>query len=160
MFDIFIETEAPGFNRHIARIMPVRNVDIMILQQRFRRVAQQGGKMARHGRDEQNLGLRAIRILLEMDQAGERRCQDGLIRDANELVADRDVVDHISGAFMGGARIAEHIERRGHVAQHDAVRLGRASRFSTACCYAAPSFATDPKRPPGLGRGRKSSSIP
>src|ERR1700758_1163109 len=89
MFDIFIETETPRFNRHVACVMPVRDVNVMVLKQRFRRVAQQSGKMARHWGDEQNLGLWAISSFPEMDQTGERRVEHDFIRDTDRLVADR-----------------------------------------------------------------------
>jgi hypothetical protein len=61
-----------------------------------------------------------------MYQTGEGRFIDHGIFDADEAVADHDILDGVGGAFVGGAGVAEDVEGCVHVAQRDAVgRLWR-----------------------------------
>ena len=47
-----VETKCPLAQRHIARAMPIGDVDIMIQQQGLNRAAQQGGEVPGHRRDK------------------------------------------------------------------------------------------------------------
>ncbi len=46
MVHIVVEIEAALIDRHVARIAPVGDVDLVILQEALRRAAQQGGVVA------------------------------------------------------------------------------------------------------------------
>ena len=53
--DVIVEIEAAIGQRHIARVAPVGDVNVIGRQKGFDRAAQQGRVMARHGRNDQQL---------------------------------------------------------------------------------------------------------
>ncbi len=88
MLDIFIEAEAAVPDRHVARIGPVGDVDVVIGQQHAHRVAQQRREMAAERCHQQHLGLDGCTFLDEAQQRAERRGQHLLLVHGNDLVAD------------------------------------------------------------------------
>ena len=65
IIDVVVEVEMALGQRHGAGVDPVGDVDVMARQKGFHRPAQQRGVMARHGRDDQQLGL-PRRLALEL----------------------------------------------------------------------------------------------
>ena len=55
--DIFVEAERAGGERHVAGVVPIGDVDVVVLQQGLDRVAQQRGEMARQRRHDQHARL-------------------------------------------------------------------------------------------------------
>ncbi len=53
-----IEIECAMPQRDVARVVPVREIDIVVTQQRLHRSAQQSREMTRHWRNEQHARLR------------------------------------------------------------------------------------------------------
>ena len=73
VIDELVEAEAPFAQRHVARVLPVGDVDIVLGQHHLHGVAQQSGEMARHRRHQQNARVRARMVLAEVEQRSERR---------------------------------------------------------------------------------------
>ena len=65
---IFVEAEPALIERNVAGVMPVGDVNVVILQQGFHRAAQQGGEVAGHRRHQQHARLLRRVLLLEMQQ--------------------------------------------------------------------------------------------
>ena len=63
--DVIVEVESAVGQGHGARVLPVGDVDLVVLEHGFDGVAQQGGVMARQGRDDQH-----GRLALEPGQRG------------------------------------------------------------------------------------------
>ncbi|MNF01419.1 hypothetical protein D3C80_2004060 [compost metagenome] len=66
MLHEFIEAEAPGYQRDIARIVPVGDIDVVVGQHGLRRAAQQRGKVAGHRRHQQHARLAADAVAAEV----------------------------------------------------------------------------------------------
>ena len=84
VLDVLVEPEPAGRQRHVARVVPVGDVDVVVGEHRAHGVAQQRGEMAGHRRDEEHARLCGRDVLPEVQQGCERR----RVRD---LFADRDV---------------------------------------------------------------------
>ena len=61
--DVVVDAEAARLDRHVARIGPVGDVDVVVPEQRLDRAAQQRGEMARQRRDHQHARLRRVDVL-------------------------------------------------------------------------------------------------
>jgi len=83
-----VEIEAPARQRHVAGIVPIRQVDVVIGKQRAQRAAQQRREMARHRRDHQDARLRRHDILPEMKQRAEGRGVRHRLDDRDLAVLD------------------------------------------------------------------------
>ena len=119
IIDIFVETEAPRFHRHVAGILPVGDIDVMVLQQRRYRAAQQGCEMPRHRRHHQHLGLGGLDVILhEMQQVAERQVEYDLLAHLDLGIAGLDTVNAIGGALVGHTRALEHVHQGEHAARH------------------------------------------
>ena len=70
---IVLEREFAVLELDVARVDPVGDVDLVVAQQRADRAAQQGGEMARHRRDQEDLGIVLAACFAEMEQLAERR---------------------------------------------------------------------------------------
>ena len=105
--------------------MPVRDVDIVVLEQNFDGVAEQGGEVAGHRGAEQHFWLRAVRVLFEVDEAGEGGGMDDFVVHRDHGVADGDFADAVGGAGVRGAGIAENLHGGVEVAQGEAVGFAR-----------------------------------
>ena len=84
--DVVVEVEAALGQRHHARIAPVGDVHLGMRQHRLHRAAQERGVVARHGRDDQELGVISRgrigpgrRIALEMDEVAKRARPDSAL---------------------------------------------------------------------------------
>ena len=88
MLDIFVEAEAAVGEAGLARIVPVGDVDVVLGQEHFHRVAQKRREMAGHRRDEQHARLHLRDVFLEMQEGAERRGERRLFGDRGLLVAD------------------------------------------------------------------------
>ncbi len=72
MLDIFIQPELALLQRHVARVVPIGDVDVMIAQQGLHGAAQQGRKVARHRRHQQHARLLLHQLFFEMQQGAKR----------------------------------------------------------------------------------------
>ena len=117
MADIVVEAEAAVRGRHVARIVPVGDVDVVLGQHGAHGGAQQRREMAGQRRDQQHARLRLLDVLLEMQQRAERRDVGGLLGHRDLAVADRDAVDAVRRARVGQAGARDQLIGRGQVAQ-------------------------------------------
>ena len=114
---VAVETERAVGQRHVARIVPVGNIDVMLGEHRAHRGAQQSREMARQRRDQQNARLLLFDVLLEMPQGGKRRHQSRLFGHRDFAVADHDAVDAVFRPRMGEPDAGDHLIGGGKIAQ-------------------------------------------
>ncbi len=134
--DVVVEVEAALDDRHVAGVDPVGDVDVVVLQEGLHRAAQQGGEVARQGRDDQHRGcveglaggLQVGGFAPEAAQLHPGRAPDRLHVHAHIGLSDADLVDapgrlgvapgHVGGQVGGGVegaaqtRGGRRIERR------------------------------------------------
>ena len=115
--DIFVQTEPAGGERHLARVVPVGDVDVVVDQHRLHGVAQERGEVARHRRDDQHARSRVRHVLPEPQQRSERRRMDGFLVDRDVDFAHLDAVDAKRRPAMGQRREQEHFACRRDLAQ-------------------------------------------
>ncbi len=118
MADIAVEAEAAGGERHVARVVPVGDVDIVFGQHGAHGRAQQRGEMARQRRDQQDARLRLVDVLLEMQQRAERRHVGRFLPYRHLAIAHRDAGNAVGRAHMGQARTRDQLIGRGEVAEY------------------------------------------
>ena len=113
--DVIVEIETADGDRHVARVVPVGDVDIVLGQHGLNRAAQQRGVVARHRRDDQHLRVVAFAadgfIASEVNEIAERFDEHDLFvdrhGDAGDLrrlqaefgfaIAPRDVFENFAG---------------------------------------------------------------
>ena len=105
--DVVVQIEHVGHDRHVAAIDPVGDVDVMVRQHGLDRAAQQGREMSRQGGRDQNLGIVAVGLALEMDQIAIGPVDRHLDLDRHFLAVDHRMVDAPFGlaVFVGHPRI-------------------------------------------------------
>ena len=104
-----VEVEAAIAQRHIARVMPVGDIDVVLGQQNANRIAQQGREMAGHRRNHQHRRLMDGRIFLEMKQRRERRRKGRLFGDGDFLITDHDGIEAERRPLVGQAGAADDL---------------------------------------------------
>ncbi len=62
------QVETVGCHRDEAAILPFGHIDVVVGEHRLDRAAQQGGEMAGERRDDQQLGILALGVALEVEQ--------------------------------------------------------------------------------------------
>ena len=111
--DILLEPEAALRQRHFARVLPVGDVDVMVLQHGLHGVAQEGGEVAGQGRDDQHLRLGRVDVLPEVQQAAEGQVERGLFDDQRFAVLDHHRLDAEGLGDMRQLGACRHFQR-GH----------------------------------------------
>ena len=107
--DVVVEIEPACRQRHVARVLPIGDVDVVVGQKRLDRAAQQRCKVAGHGRHEQQarMGSRTPRIdaALEVHQPARGMLPDNLLGDSHRHAVDNRVGDAECrlGIAAGGA---------------------------------------------------------
>jgi hypothetical protein len=91
VLDIFVDAEAAGGNRHVARIVPVGDEHVMLRQQRAHGRAQERREMAGERRHHENPRLRRRDVLLEVQKRPERSAHCRLFPYLDFAVADGDM---------------------------------------------------------------------
>ena len=114
--DEIVEIEPAVKQRHVARVLPVGQVDVVIGQQGLDGAAQQGRKMPGERRHHQHRRLLAGPILAEMDEVAERMRSDGLLLDGDFPALDRDRADAKIRPLMRQVGMGEQVHRRGGAA--------------------------------------------
>ena len=119
VFDIFVDAETAGGNRHVARIMPIGNEHVVLGQQSAHRCAQQRREMAGERRHHEHARLGHCDVLLEMQERAEGRARGRLFPHFDFAVTDIDVGDaerrpgvreaRARNQFVSGAQIAMDI---------------------------------------------------
>ena len=125
MVGVVLEPEAAGMKRNVARVMPVGDVDIVVLQQRLHGAAQQGGEMAGHRRHQQQPWLLRRILLLEVQERAERGGEGDFLGYLQLLIADQYPVDAVGRPMIGEGGARDQFERRGEPAKQsvgDALR--------------------------------------
>jgi hypothetical protein len=115
--DVVVEMERACFGRHHARVDPVGDVDLVILQQRAHGVAQQRGVVAGQRRDDEH-GRIVLQLLqcfdlvavaLEADQVAERLGQRHLLDDRHGVAMRLHLVDVERRLFVVLAEAVEQL---------------------------------------------------
>ncbi|EWS62758.1 hypothetical protein Y695_04010 [Hydrogenophaga sp. T4] len=111
--------------RDIARVVPVGDVDVVVLQQGARGFAQQRGEVARERRGEQDSGLfrQAGVVLAKAQQGAEGQGEHGLFNHRDLGFAHRHRMDVVRRARMREPQARQHIAGGGHLAHHRALGL-------------------------------------
>ena len=111
--DIIVEIERAGELRHHPRIDPIRDVDLVIGQQRLDRAAQQRGKVPGHWRHEQDRGIAALlarrQLAAEMDKPAERVAPDDLLAHLHGGAAHGGFGDPKAGLVVAAGGALEHL---------------------------------------------------
>ena len=123
VLDIFVEAEAAILRRNVARIVPIRNVHIMLRQHGAHGVAQQRREMPGQGSDQQHARLRGLDILLEMQERAERRDQRRLLAHGDLAVADHHAVDAVRRPLMRQPRPRDQLVSCAQAGQMRDMRL-------------------------------------
>jgi hypothetical protein len=110
---VVLQPEAAGMERNVARVMPVGDVDVVILQQRLHGAAQQRGEMAGHRRHQQHARLLGPVLLPEMQERAERGGEGDFLGDLQFLIADHHPVDAVGGPVIGEGGARDQFERCG-----------------------------------------------
>ncbi|MNQ78891.1 hypothetical protein D3C85_938140 [compost metagenome] len=67
VIDVVVEVEAAFQHRHLTGVLPVGDIDVVVLQEALDRAAQQGGVVTRQGSDDQDGGrLKRLARLLQV----------------------------------------------------------------------------------------------
>ncbi|MHC2576130.1 hypothetical protein ACVI1J_002156 [Bradyrhizobium diazoefficiens] len=112
MISVVVEPEAALAARNVARIVPVGDVDVVVLEQRLHGAAQQRREMAGHRRHQQHARLLGHALLLEVQQRAERGCVGDLLGDGDLTVAYHDAVDAVGRAMVGEGGARDQLQRR------------------------------------------------
>jgi len=119
VIDVVVESEPAFAQVDVARVVPVRDVDVVVLQQGARGFAQQRREVAgqrRHQQDRRLPGERVV-FLAEMQQAAERQSHHGVFRDRDRLLAPVHAVDAEGRPGMRQSHAREHFHGRRRPAQ-------------------------------------------
>src|SRR5208337_2660976 len=95
IIDVIVEIERPERKRDHPRVSPVGDVDVAMRQERFDRAAQQGGVIAGHGPDDQQLRLLVPVGIVRANEAqeiAERPAPDDVLEDRIDDAVDLDLV--------------------------------------------------------------------
>ena len=110
--DIIVEAEGPFFQRHVAGIFPVGDIDLVIAHQRAHRLAQQRREMARERRHDQHFRLRRSAFLAEADEIAEGQRGDHLLMHRHGLAIDQRAFDAIIRPRVRESGAADQFQRR------------------------------------------------
>ncbi|MGX1148954.1 hypothetical protein AB7M15_004776 [Bradyrhizobium ottawaense] len=112
MLGVVVEPEAALAARDVARIVPVGDVDVVVLQQRLHGAAQQRCEMAGHRRHQQHARLLRHAVLPEVQQRAERCRVGDLLGDGDFAIAHHDAVDAVGRAMIGEGGARDQLQRR------------------------------------------------
>ena len=108
MVDELVEAEAPLGQRHVARVLPVGDVEVVLGQHHLDGAAQQRGEVPRHRRHQQDARLRHRMVLAEVQQRAERRVVGCLLGHRHALPVHRHDVDAERRPRMRKPGVGEH----------------------------------------------------
>ncbi len=136
---VILETERAGAQRHVAGIVPVRDVHIAVGQHRLHGGAQQGREMAGHRGHQQHFRLRLQHVLLEPQQGAERRGEHRHFAHRDAVIVHHHAVDAEGGALVGDHRGGKQIGRRGGQAHARVAGFGCIPAPDIQPCGGAPA---------------------
>ena len=125
--DIVVEVETALFDRHVTRVGPVGDVDVVAWQHPLDRPAQQCREVPAHRRDDQQLRLSLHALLAEVQQVAERLAERDVLVDRDDLAADGRLGDSECRLSARRAGVREDIEtcRRDRAERAVAERIRR-----------------------------------
>jgi hypothetical protein len=124
--DVVVEVELAFGHRHQARVLPVGDVDLVVLQHGAHGVAQQRGVVARQRRHDQHHGLALERLedvrlvgeALEAAQFAERLVELDRFLDDDVFAVDLDRLDVELGLLVVLAQAVQQVVAGGHALGH------------------------------------------
>ena len=121
--DVVVEAEGTGFERNVAGIVPIGDVDVVVGEQGAHRIAQQRREVARQRRHDKNARLLDVDVLFEPQERPEGQRQDRLFGDLDLAVADHDGRDAVFGAGVRQAGPGDQLVGGGEVANDGDIGL-------------------------------------
>jgi hypothetical protein len=109
---LVVEAEGAGLGRDLARIRPVRDVNVVVRQQGGDGAAQPGGEMAGQRRHDQQGRPRAGYVLGEAQQAAEGGVGHHHLPHRHRPVAGAGLRQSEGWLVMRGAEILEKVQRQ------------------------------------------------
>ncbi len=134
MVGVVGEGEIAFAERNVARIVPVGDVDVVILKKRLHGVSQQRREMSRHRRHQQHARLRGSCWFLEMQQRPESCCVRDLFHDLAFTVSDPDFCNAVGRARITDRAARDQLKRGAQAAQHSVRYAGRKEIEVSQCC--------------------------
>ena len=116
MIDIFVEAEPARGQRHVARIVPIGDVDIVVGQHGAHGRPQQCREVAGERRHHEDARLRRRDVLLEVQERAERRHMRRFLAHFDLAIADGDAVDGEWRTCVGQAGARDQLIDRGEIA--------------------------------------------
>ncbi len=117
-----IHVEDARTQRHVADVVPVGDVDVVMLEQRARGAGQQRGKVAGNGGDQQDLGAGVGRVLAEVQQRGEWSRGKGFFAYGNLAPVHFNRLNAEARPLVGQARQSDGFADGGRLAHGVVVR--------------------------------------
>src|SRR5208283_5568209 len=81
MLDEVLEAESPVLQRNVARVAPVRHIDLMMMKKRPDRAAQKRREMARHRCDKEHARIVLAALTRKTPQPAKGSREDLLLHD-------------------------------------------------------------------------------
>ena len=131
--DELVQAEAPLGQRHVARVLPVGDVEVVLRQHHLDCAAQQGGEVAGHRRDQKDARLHDRMVLAEMQQRAERRVVGRFLGHRCCLSVHRHDIDAEGWPVMRETRLGEQ-GQSGRDLPHQRRRAGAAIGQSRHDC--------------------------
>ena len=105
MLDEVLEAESPVLQRNVARVAPVRHIDLMMMKKRPDRAAQKRREMARHRRDEEHARIILAALARKTPQPAKGRREDLPLHDRKAQPGPgHDLANSVVRPRMGEAR--------------------------------------------------------
>ena len=114
VIDEIVEAEMAVSQAHVARIVPIGDVDVVVGEHCFYGAAQQCREVSRHRGDEKDARLGFCEVLLEAQQCAKRRAMNLDLAHRDPLGADRDAVDAIGGTMVAEAGTGDDLAESGN----------------------------------------------
>ena len=108
--DVVVDAEPAGFERHVAGVDPVGDVDVVIAKQRLASLRQKRREMPRQRRDDQDFRLRRVDVLAKVQKLPERQAQRNFLGDRHVAISDPHLRDAELRPRVGQLEARNHLE--------------------------------------------------
>ncbi len=114
---VLVEAEAARGERHVARVVPVGDVDVVVGEQRAHRGAQQRREVPRQRRDDEHARRRGRAFLAKAQQRAERPLEDDLLLHRVLAVRRLDAPDAERGPRVAQPGEGDELAHRGELGE-------------------------------------------
>ena len=133
--DVIVQPKRAVVQAHVPGVVPVGDVDIVVLQQGACSFTQQGGKVTRQGGHQQHrrlVGQVGGRVFFEAQQGSKRQSQDAFFRDSQLPLPHLHRSDAVSRASVGESQARENVHGGRHFSHQAALGLVEPQRGAAA----------------------------